>query len=153
MPAKTPEEVGAIFEKGINAGDAAAVAALYEPNATVVALARQPVTGSAAILQALTGIVGEKPKIKQNVVSVVTAGDIAVLYNDWTGSMSGFDGSETQMTGKAMKSSVSSPTAPGSSPSTTPGHAALNGRPAIDSPLTLPRGPGSQASRQADPLR
>jgi uncharacterized protein (TIGR02246 family) len=103
MPARTPEEVDDLFEKGINAGDAAAVAALYEPTATLIPQPGQTATGPAAILEAITGLLILKPRIKQNVVGVISGGDIAVLYNDWTGSMTGPDGVEMLVTGKAIE--------------------------------------------------
>ena len=36
-------------------------------------------------------------------ISVINAGDVAVLYNDWTGSMTGPDGVEMPVTGKAIE--------------------------------------------------
>ncbi len=103
MPARTPEEVDALFEQGINAGDAATVAALYEPTARLVALPGHAVTGTAAILTALEALLASKPRIKQNVVSVLSAGDVAMLYNDWSGSSVGLDGTDSAISGKAIE--------------------------------------------------
>jgi uncharacterized protein (TIGR02246 family) len=103
LPAKTPEEVDALFAEGINAGDAAAVAALYEPNATLLMQPGGPATGPTAILEALKGLVALKPKIQMNIVNVISTGEVAVLYNDWTGSITAPDGEETAISGKAIE--------------------------------------------------
>ena len=103
MPANTPEEVDALFERHINAGDAEAVAALYEPDGVLMPQPGQVAAGSAAVLEALKGLVAAKPRIKMNVVNVVTAGDVAVLYNDWSGTVSGPDGQDVSITGKAIE--------------------------------------------------
>ena len=103
MPARTPEGVDALFEEGVNAGDAVAVAALYEENAVLVSQPGKVVQGAVAILEELQGIVGSGAKVSQNIVSTLIAGDVAVLYNDWTGSIRMPDGKELEVTGRAIE--------------------------------------------------
>ena len=103
MPAQTPEEVDALFEKGLNAGDIEAVVALYEPEGVLIASPGQPATGTDAIRAAITALVALKPRITMNVKSVVMAGDLAALYNDWSGTITGPDGAQTQISGKALE--------------------------------------------------
>lgn len=103
MPARTPEGVDALFEEGVNAGDAVAVAALYEENAVLVSQPGKVVQGAVAILEEFQGIVGSGAKVSQNIVSTLIAGDVAVLYNDWTGSIRMPDGKELEVTGRAIE--------------------------------------------------
>ena len=104
MPARTPQECDNLFEQRINAGDLEGLVALYERQATFVPQEGEPVTGTDAIRQALSGFVAMKPKLKMGVTKVITAGaDLAVLYNDWSMSATGPDGSAIKTTGKAVE--------------------------------------------------
>jgi uncharacterized protein (TIGR02246 family) len=103
MPAQTPEEVDALFEKGMNAGDPEAVAALYEEDAVLVAQPGQIVQGRDAILEALQRIVAGGMSFKLNVTKTMTAGDTAVLYNEWTASARNPDGAGQDFGGKAIE--------------------------------------------------
>jgi uncharacterized protein (TIGR02246 family) len=103
MPAKTAEEVDALFEKGINAGDVESVVALYEPNGVLIPAPGEPATGTDAIRAAITSLVSLKPQLKLVVTNVVTAGDVAAVYNDWSGTITGPDGSQTEISGKAIE--------------------------------------------------
>jgi uncharacterized protein (TIGR02246 family) len=103
MPAKSPEEVDTLFEQGMNAGDAKAVAALYEQDAVLVAQPGMVVKGRAAILQALEAIVAGGTSFKLNVIRTLTAGDTAVVYNEWTGTTRSPAGDSTELAGKAIE--------------------------------------------------
>lgn len=56
MPAKTPEECDALFEKYVNAGDLDSLVDLYEPGATLVSAPGQMAVGRDAIREALGGL-------------------------------------------------------------------------------------------------
>jgi uncharacterized protein (TIGR02246 family) len=103
MPARTPEEVDALFEQGISAGDAAAVVALYAEDAVLIPQPGQEVSGRAAIEQSLQAMTGGGVKIKMNVVNTITAGDTAVIYNDWTGAFTTAEGATVELSGKAIE--------------------------------------------------
>lgn len=103
MPAQKPEDVDAMFERGINAGDVEAVVALYEPEGTLVAMPGQPLTGREAIRAAIQGFVDAGTNLKLVVNSVVIGGDVAMVYNDWTGTMRGPDGATIDISGKAIE--------------------------------------------------
>jgi uncharacterized protein (TIGR02246 family) len=103
MPARTPEEVDALFEQGMNRGDARAVAALYEEDAVLVAQPGMVVKGRPAIQQALEGIVAGGTSFKLNVVRKLVAGDTAVVYNEWTGTTRAAAGDMTELNGKAIE--------------------------------------------------
>jgi uncharacterized protein (TIGR02246 family) len=102
MAARTPEDVDRLFGETINAGDLEGAVALYEPGATLV-LPEGDVTGTAAIREALVPLLAAKLQLRMNVVKVVRAGDVAVLYNEFSGSATGPDGAKVEMQGKAME--------------------------------------------------
>jgi uncharacterized protein (TIGR02246 family) len=84
MPAHTPEDLHQLFADGINAGDAHAVAELFEDDAILVSTPEHLVRGKAAILDGLVNFVSIRPTLKLNAARVVRNGDIALLYSDWT---------------------------------------------------------------------
>ncbi|MBM4267334.1 MAG: SgcJ/EcaC family oxidoreductase [Deltaproteobacteria bacterium] len=103
MTARTPEDCDRLFGEGINAGDAASVAALYEENGGLVLETGDVATGP-AIRGFLDAFVAMKPRLEMNVWRVVRAGDdIAVLYNDWRLTLPGGDGAAVVSDGKAIE--------------------------------------------------
>ena len=103
MAAKTPEDVDYLFEKHVNAGDLDGVLALYEPGATLV-LPEGDLTGTAAFHDSTKQMLAARLQLQMKVTKVVRVGeDLAVLYNDWTGSMIGEDGQPMAMAGKAIE--------------------------------------------------
>lgn len=104
MSARTPEECDALFATNINGGDLEGLVALYEPQASLVQQDGTAARGTAAIREGLAGFVAMKPKITMNVTKVVRAGDdLAVLYNDWSLTAKGPEGTPIAMSGKAME--------------------------------------------------
>ena len=93
MPARSPEDILRLFEDGLNAGDADAVASLYEATAILVAEPQRIVKGREAILDGLRNFVAAKPRMVLNASRIVRNGDIAILYSDWTMSGDRPDGS------------------------------------------------------------
>jgi len=103
MTARSPEDCDRLFSEGINAGDAAGVASLYEEHGVLI-LEGQHHTGPAAIRPVLEAWIATKPRIEMNVKQVVRAGDdLAVLYNDWRVTTSGADGKREEGTGGAIE--------------------------------------------------
>jgi uncharacterized protein (TIGR02246 family) len=84
MPAQTPDDIHRLFADGINAGDAEAVAALYEETAILIADPQNIVRGREAILDGLKNFLAIGPKMTLNGARIVRNGDIALLYSDWT---------------------------------------------------------------------
>ncbi|MGH8887348.1 MAG: YybH family protein [Egibacteraceae bacterium] len=60
MPAREPREVLRLASEAFNAGDLDGLAALYEPEATLVPQPGQAVSGSQAIREALRGLPSRK---------------------------------------------------------------------------------------------
>src|SRR5947199_6059765 len=103
MAAKAPEDVDRLFEECVNAGDLDGVLALYEPEATLV-LPEGDLTGTTAFHDSTKQMLAARLRLQMKVTKVVRVGeDLAVLYNDWTGSMTGSDGQPMAMAGKAIE--------------------------------------------------
>jgi uncharacterized protein (TIGR02246 family) len=84
MDAKTPDDIHRLFAEGLNAGNAEAVAALYEEEAILVPDPKTIVRGREAILDGLKNFLAIDPTMTLNAARVVRNGDIAILYSDWT---------------------------------------------------------------------
>src|SRR5207247_9771722 len=81
MPARSPEEVDALFEKALNAGDLEGLVALYEPDATLIPQPGQEAKGREAIRQALAPMVAGGAKIDLKLERTVRSGeDLAATY-------------------------------------------------------------------------
>ena len=104
MPARTPEDCDRLFGEYMNSGDVDSVAALYEPEATLVLEGGVAATGPAAIREALGMFAAMRPKLSMKVVKVVCVGaDLAVLYNDWTLTATQPDGTPVEDSGGAIE--------------------------------------------------
>src|SRR5438552_3571193 len=99
MPASTPEEVHELFTKYFSAGDLDGVMSLYEPGATMVQ-PDAPVTGQAAIRQALNGFLALKGEFALQLRKAFQAGGIALLLSNWTIRGTGPDGEPVEMKGQ-----------------------------------------------------
>lgn len=102
MAAKTPEDLDRLFADGVNGGDAAAVAALYESDG-VLLFQGTTFQGPEKIRGFLEGMIAGKPRIVMNVKHVVQAGDVAMVYNDWSMTVTGADGKTEASSGKAIE--------------------------------------------------
>jgi uncharacterized protein (TIGR02246 family) len=101
---KTPEAVDELFAEYMNAGNLDGLISLYEPKGVLVGQDGTPLVGPAAIRHFFETLGEAKMQIKMKVTKVVRGGDdVAVLYNDWAGTLTGPDGEETEMTGKAIE--------------------------------------------------
>jgi uncharacterized protein (TIGR02246 family) len=99
MPARTPEEVDALFEKAMNAGDLEGLVALYEPEGTLVTGPDQEAKGTEEIRAALKGFLDPPPQIDLRVERTVPAGDaLAACYGVWTMKAGG-----QELTGKSFE--------------------------------------------------
>jgi uncharacterized protein (TIGR02246 family) len=98
MPANTPEECDALFEKYVNEGNLESLVELYEADAVLIPQPGQQAAGRDAIRAALGPMLAAGAKMKLSVSQTIIAGDIAVTYNDWSGRIGGQD-----IAGKAME--------------------------------------------------
>ena len=85
MPARSPEEVDALFEKALNAGNLEGLVALYEPDATLISQPGHEAKGHDAIREALSPLVAGKAQIDLKVEKTVRSGEeLAATYGVWT---------------------------------------------------------------------
>ena len=103
MPAQTPEECDAMFEKYVNESNLDALVALYEPEAALCIPPGQVAIGTAAIRAALKPMFDAAFQVKCNVTQTFTSGEIAATYNNWTGTAKGPNGDEMSFSGKAIE--------------------------------------------------
>lgn len=85
MQARTPEDVDRLFSERVNAGDVDGVVALYEPTGVLLRRDRTAATGHAAIREEIAALVSMRARFVMDVHHVVTSGDVAMLFNKWTG--------------------------------------------------------------------
>jgi uncharacterized protein (TIGR02246 family) len=103
MQPRKPEEWPTLFERHLNAGDLESVAALYEPDASFVPKSSDTLVGRDAIRAVLSGLIAGKARLRGTVVKAITAGDVAVLYTDWQGTVAGPSGEALEEHSKAIE--------------------------------------------------
>ena len=101
MAAHTPEAVHAEWMKAFNAGNLAAMVALYEPDAAVVS---EPggdvVSGLPALKENLEGYLSLAGQIDLRLQRCIQSGNLAILYSGWTMNGHAPDGSEVSKRGQ-----------------------------------------------------
>jgi uncharacterized protein (TIGR02246 family) len=104
MTAGTPEDIDRLFAERMAAGDVDGVVALYEAGGVLVSPEGVATSGAAAIRTALVRLAAMRPRMTMNIVRVArTAGDLAVVYNDWKLSAVDAEGRPVTMEGKAVE--------------------------------------------------
>jgi uncharacterized protein (TIGR02246 family) len=73
-----------VWEKAYNSGDIDALVELYEPDATIVPEPGSPVTGRAAIREALGPFLALRGQFQLRTSALIESGDVAVAYGDWS---------------------------------------------------------------------
>ncbi len=96
MPAQSPQQLNELVAEALSRGDLDAALALYEPGAVLPNQAGELRTGTDAISQELAPFAAMKPDMKTRITKVIEAGNIAVVYNQW--SMT----TPAQMSGRAV---------------------------------------------------
>jgi uncharacterized protein (TIGR02246 family) len=100
MPANSPEEVHQLFAAAFAEASLDALMALYEPNATLAPAPGTWVSGQAAIREALSGFLQQKPEFKMKVGKVIQSGDIALLISSWVMKVKDEKGETVELTGQ-----------------------------------------------------
>src|SRR5262245_1008280 len=96
--ARSPAEVIAVLSNALHEGRVADALALYEPDAVFIPQPNaQPIAGQAAIHDALSTFAALQPQFTSNIRSVVVAGDVATVVNDWQLRGTAPDGSSVSM--------------------------------------------------------
>jgi uncharacterized protein (TIGR02246 family) len=84
MSVQNPRQLNQAWEKAYNDGELDALVELYEPEATIIPEPGSPVTGQAAIREALAPLVALKGQIQLRTTAVIESGDLAVVYAEWS---------------------------------------------------------------------
>ncbi len=103
MPANKPEELMVLLGQALNDGDLEAAVALYEPEACVVPEPGTMVKGTAAIREVLTGFLAMKPTITAPPSKVIQTGELAAVFNSWSLTGTGPDGSAVDLSGDSAE--------------------------------------------------
>jgi uncharacterized protein (TIGR02246 family) len=105
MTARTPEDCDRLFAEHANAGDLDALVALYEPQASLIQQDGSAAIGHAAIRKALGELLGSSPRIQMKTARLAKggAGDLAVLYSEWSIASNGPDGRRAEMAGRSVE--------------------------------------------------
>jgi len=100
MSATAPEQAQQLFVQNFNAGNIEGLVSLYEPTATFVPFPGEPISGHAAIREALNGFLALKGHMQISIDKVFRANDIALLFSTWI--LRGTDpgGNPVQLTGQ-----------------------------------------------------
>ena len=99
MTARTPADVDRLFAEAISRGDLDAALTYYEDDASLVPQPGQVVRGTAALREAVGGLVALKGPLDITVEEVVEAGEIALLRSRWTLRGTGDDGQPVELAG------------------------------------------------------
>jgi uncharacterized protein (TIGR02246 family) len=81
MGAKEPQQLAAMFQKAIRAGDAEAALALFEPDAVLTTQQGRVCQGRDPIRELLTQYAAMKPPLQIENLNTLRAGDLALMYN------------------------------------------------------------------------
>ena len=100
MPATTPEQAHELFVEYFNAADVDALVSLYEPHATLVPFPGEPVSGHAAIREALGGFLRLKGCMELKIDKIFRADDVALIFSSWSLKGTGLDGKPQERTGQ-----------------------------------------------------
>jgi ketosteroid isomerase-like protein len=104
MPARTPEELDALFAPALTAGNLDGLLALYERNATLVAQPGYTVTGTAGIREALQGFIAMKPTLTiLETKTIAQTDEIALTSSTWRLAGTGSDGHPLTMSGQSAE--------------------------------------------------
>ncbi|MGH7786189.1 MAG: YybH family protein [Candidatus Binatia bacterium] len=104
MTAWTPEDCDRLLCEFLAHGGLDRIVELYEPQATFVTETREALVGHAAIRASFAPLAAARPRLVANLTQVVCTGeDLAMIYNDWTMTVTPPGGAPTEMTGRAIE--------------------------------------------------
>jgi uncharacterized protein (TIGR02246 family) len=102
MPARSPEELDALFSNALNAGDVDTLVSLYEADAVLTPEPGQTATGHAAIREAFNVFMGMKPQMTLKNKMIARTEALALTTAKWLLKGNGPDG-PIEMTGESVE--------------------------------------------------
>jgi uncharacterized protein (TIGR02246 family) len=103
MPARRPEELDALFEDAMNAGDLDRLVELYEPGGSLVYEPGKIAVGTDAIRDALRAFLAGKPRLRITARVVGEAGEFAFTSGRWSMEATGPDGAPAKLEGQSVE--------------------------------------------------
>lgn len=103
MAARGPEEIDAIFERELNAGNLDALLVLYEPTAAFTVEPGKVVKGTAAIREVLARFLSLKPTMTLTPRVLANTGDIAMVTSKWALKGTAPDGQAVDLSGDSVE--------------------------------------------------
>lgn len=103
MPARTPEDCDHLLGEYLSSGSVDDILTLYEADATFVTADRQRVSGHAALREVMSAFAAARPRLAVHLTVARQGDDLAVIYNDWTLSAVGPDGTKVERSGRAIE--------------------------------------------------
>jgi Ketosteroid isomerase homolog len=102
MSVQAPRDFDIAFEKAFNAGDAAALVGLYEPEGALVSEPGSvPAVGHAALTEVAAAFFALNGRMELRTAAVIENGDLAVVYSDWSLTGTDPDGNPVEMSGRS----------------------------------------------------
>jgi uncharacterized protein (TIGR02246 family) len=98
---RSPGEVIELFAKRLGRGELEEALALYEEDAAFLPEPGRPLRGKDAIRGALERFAALRPTMTGSIEKVVTAGDTALVINDWSLTGTDSDGNPVEMAAKS----------------------------------------------------
>jgi ketosteroid isomerase-like protein len=84
VPAKTPEEICALFKGYMAAGDIESLLSFYDFEVTFLNESRELKRGKSEFRQELVPLAAAKPVFDFSIKQVIQSGDIALMHTEWT---------------------------------------------------------------------
>jgi len=104
MTAWTPEDCDRLLCECLAHGGLDRIVELYEPQATFITETRETLIGHAAIREWFAPMATARPRLVADLTQVVRSGeDLAMIYNDWTMTITPPGGASTEMSGRAIE--------------------------------------------------
>ena len=104
MTARTPEDCDHLLGDYLASGSVDDILTLYEATAVFVTEDRQHLVGHAALREVMTAFAAARPTLTPNLVLVARNGDdLATMFNDWTLTATGPDGTTAEQRGRAVE--------------------------------------------------
>jgi uncharacterized protein (TIGR02246 family) len=105
MAARKPEDIHQLWAEAFNAADVEALLALYEPQARIVPKPGELAVGGSAeaIREVLSGFLAVRGTIEVKTISVVEAGEFALLCSEWRLKGTGPHGRAVDVTHRSLE--------------------------------------------------
>jgi uncharacterized protein (TIGR02246 family) len=103
MAAKTPEDMTRVWTEAFNRGDLDALMDCYEPDCVLTRSSGPNVVGREGIRALFGAAFVNRPRMETSVRKIITNGELALCYGDWTLRGTNPDGTPRANSGKSVE--------------------------------------------------